>query len=352
MSYTSTSKLPKSTSLNCVIELIELLGYELYESEFDIPGQILCYRWHGEKDFQSFVGVEIQIYQKDFITVDTRTRLGRSWWDLRQQNKTIKALKDFFGGSFVTDEGRNILFYEEDEEEPSLLEAGLYLRKWSHHNDLVKLGILNMNANINAPLPTKFPYIEQYNSKIIFNNLQIPFLVGVLEEYLKTTFVVLMKCLPDGERSKIFKRLLNKVKVLPDYIGTFSKNSESVEWLLTEYLSFQRPKTIVENFMVIDSKIDINSVFMKPTSNQKGSLFERVDKVINIRNNIVHHAEIDHEITDDTLNQIAEDFNEVANRIYYYLCDYYKLKLTDDSLAIFETFKIIESKEKPSKSLK
>ena len=146
MSLTSTNTLPKTTVLERVVQVIEWLGYDSYDIDQDVPFLVGNYGWSSSKQFESFVGVELQIYQKNgIITVDTRTRVGRSYWDKKQQNRTIKTLKDFFGGYFTTDEGKNILF-KEDGEEPTLLESGLYLQRWTFHNDIGKLKILDMNT--------------------------------------------------------------------------------------------------------------------------------------------------------------------------------------------------------------
>lgn len=329
MSLTSTNTLPKSTVLDRVIQIVKWLGYDTYDINQDISYQVGNYGWSGNKQLESFVGVELQIYQKDgIITVDTRTRAGRSYWDQRQQNKTIKALKDFFGGSFVTDEGKNILF-EEDEEEPSLLESGLYLQRWIYHNNLGKLQVLDMNTQTmgNSKL-TEIPWLDEYNAKIILNNLKVPFLVGAWEKYLKSTFVVLLKC--SSDREKIFKRLLNKTKLLPDYLESFSKNNETVEWLLAEWLSFQRPKAIIENYQMLDSNIDINATFAKTSGKQQESLLEKIDHVIDIRNNIAHAAIIDVALTDDVINQYTQEFVKAADSIYRCLGSYYNIELSED----------------------
>lgn len=329
MSLTSTNTLPKSTILDRVFQIVEWLGYDAYEINQDIPCQVGNYGWSGNKQLESFVGVELQIYQKcGIITVDTRTRAGRSYWDLKQQNKTIKALKDFFGGSFVTDDGKNTLF-EEDEVEPTILESGLYLQRWRYHNDLGKLRVLDMNMQaIGTQKLTEIPWIDEYNARIILNNLKVPFLVGAWERYLKSTFVVLLKC--SSDRAKIFKKLLNKTRLLPDYIESFSKDNETVEWLLAEWLSFQRPKTIIENYQMLDSNIDINAIFTKTSDNQQESLFDKIDCVIDIRNNIAHAAVIDATITDDTIHQYMQAFIEAVDSIYRYLGDYYNVSLRDD----------------------
>lgn len=328
MSYTSTNILPETTSLDRVYEIINWLGYDSYEINTEIPKQIGNYGWSGDKQFKSFVGVELQVYKKNgIITIDTRTRAGRSYWDLKQQNKTIQTFKNFFGGSFETDEGKDILF--EEEKEPTLLESGLFLQRWIFHNDIGKIQVLDMNINDDCIQPlTGIPWLDEFNYDVILNNLKISYLIGAWEKYLKSTFVVLIKCAE--ERDKIFKSLINKAKLLPHYMESFSQNSESVEWLLSEWMSFQRPKNIIENFKIVDNKMDINAQFMKPSSNRKNGYYDRIDHLIDIRNDIVHAANIDHTMSSEKFKEYLEDIVKVVDRIYSYLEKYYKVKLRYD----------------------
>lgn len=130
MSYTSTNILSKSASISHVKDLVELLGYKKFKDDLKIPNLIASYFWHDHKNYMSFVGVELYIYHENkIIKIETRSRAGRSFWDLQQQNKTIKYLKDFFGGSFSTDEGKN-RYLRTNEKPPTKLEAGLFISRW------------------------------------------------------------------------------------------------------------------------------------------------------------------------------------------------------------------------------
>ena len=108
MSYCSENKLPITTPINRLLEIIELLGFQKVRDFLKLENQLGSYVWHGGHDSISFVGIELGIYREsDYISVQTRTRSGRSYWDLDLQNKTIGRLKALFGGSFITDEGTN-----------------------------------------------------------------------------------------------------------------------------------------------------------------------------------------------------------------------------------------------------
>ena len=108
MSYCSENRLPLATPINRLIEVIELLGFQRVQDPLKIDGQLGAFIWVGSSDEISFVGLELSVYKTDeCISVQTRTRAGRSYWDLKQQNKTISLLRSLFGGPFTTDEGTN-----------------------------------------------------------------------------------------------------------------------------------------------------------------------------------------------------------------------------------------------------
>jgi|ERR1035437_1896544 hypothetical protein len=109
MSYNSESVLPKAVALVQIRDIVGLLGYKNINDSLDVPGRIGSYFWYEEKDYHSYVGVELDIYRVSSgrITLTTRSRAGRSYWDLTQQNKTLKLIRDLLGGDFTTDAGRN-----------------------------------------------------------------------------------------------------------------------------------------------------------------------------------------------------------------------------------------------------
>lgn len=108
MSYTSETVLPPNTTLVQVQDLVALLGYKKAKDNLKVPNHIAGYFWFDEIDYRSYVGVELDIDRdrEGIITVTTRSRVGRSYWDLTQQNKTLKMFRDLLGGHFTTDAGR------------------------------------------------------------------------------------------------------------------------------------------------------------------------------------------------------------------------------------------------------
>jgi len=120
MSYTSTSVLRASVAVAQVQEIVDLLGYKRARDGLKIPNRFGGYFWYDETDYRSWSGVEQDIYKtpKGPVKVTTRSTVARSYWDLTHQSKTLKLLRDLFGGHFQTDAGRN-RYWRPDEPPPA-----------------------------------------------------------------------------------------------------------------------------------------------------------------------------------------------------------------------------------------
>ena len=152
MSYCSENKIPTDVSLGRVIEVIELLGYIKVRNPLKTKAQVAFYVWNGDKKSISFAGIELYIYKyADCISVQTRTSIGRSYWDLKHQNKTISLIRSLFGGSFTTDEGNN-RYMSFDCPEPSKLACSLYLSRWRLKNALQRPTAYLDSRNVNHDL--------------------------------------------------------------------------------------------------------------------------------------------------------------------------------------------------------
>ena len=105
MSYTSTSTFPRSTNLDQLTEVIELLGYKRYRRLSGVRNLVRSYMWADSLDYKSHSGVELDIYTTPAgsITLTTRSTVSRSYWDLSQQNRTLKLLRESFFETFSGD---------------------------------------------------------------------------------------------------------------------------------------------------------------------------------------------------------------------------------------------------------
>jgi hypothetical protein len=197
MSYTSETELPEGTNSRRVLEVVELLGYRSTKDGLSVPNRVGSYFWYDENDYKSLTGVELHVYREDsLIKISTRSRMSRSYWDLAHQNRTLKLIRDLFGGHFTTDAGRNRCWLP-DEPPPSPLSSGCYLARWRFHNALGKARIYLMTRNLVGDIArekaTGLEVMDAMNPRLLSNNLLIPYVIAVWEDYFRSTFAATLK---------------------------------------------------------------------------------------------------------------------------------------------------------------
>lgn len=323
MSYESSNVLSRGTKLKLVRELITLLGYISVKDGFKVPNRKDSMMWFDDSDYKSWAGVELDIYkEKEKITVTTRSRSARSYWDLVHQNRTIKLLKELFGGYFVTDEGRNRLAYPSDQP-PSPISSGCFLARWRFHNALM-FPYMYMHYRPDGqnarPDITGLELIDSINPRFFANTLIIPYLIAIWEEYFRSIFTVLLRY--SEHRLSVFK----KSRLTQHHLESIASGEIAVEQAIAETLSFQRPSNIVEHFNPVEPKLDIMSPLRKPYRQRKQNLFCSVEGVVKIRNQFVHSGEVGIHITDKEIDKIKNDIEVAVNRTYEYLGQYFNFK--------------------------
>ena len=197
MSYTSNSELREGANLRRVLEVVELLGYRSAKDGLRIPNRVGSYMWYEENEYRSWTGVELNVYlDGGRITIDTRSRVSRSYWDLDHQNRTLKLIRDLFGGNFTTDAGRNRC-WRPDAPPPSPLSSGCYLARWRFHNALGKARVYLMTRKLEGDIardkPAGLVFVDEINPRLLSNNLLIPYVIAVWEEYFRSTFSATLK---------------------------------------------------------------------------------------------------------------------------------------------------------------
>ena len=314
MSHTSYSIFDEGTTLKQVREIVYLLGYVKVRDGLTVPNRTDCTMWFEQKDYKSWVGVELDIYKENNkVNVTTRSRISRSHWDLTHQNNTLKTLRDLFGGYFETDAGRNR--YLRSEGKPPLpISSGCYLARWRFNNALIKprlylsqRGLKGQNAK---PEPIGLHIFDEMNPRLFSNNLILPYLVAIWEEYFKSSFIVLLKYSSNRET------VLKKSKLSHAQLEEIAAGVQGVEEALTESLSFQRPSKVSDNFKLINQRLDIAGILRKPYRRRRTSLYESIEKCVEIRNEFVHSGYIDTTMSDKVIEKIIDDFEVAVDRIY------------------------------------
>jgi hypothetical protein len=329
MSYTSESELPVGTNLRRVLEVIKLLGYSNIRDDLRLDHCVGSYFWFETSEYKSWTRIELQCYDRNGkITINTRSTASRSYWDLTHQNKTLKLIRDLFGGAFTTDAGKNRCWLP-DGPPPSPLSSGCYLARWRFENALGKAHVYLMNRKLEGNLakdkPTGLSFVDEYNPRLLSNNLLIPYLIAVWEEYFRSTFAAALKYSDRREA------LLKKARLSHVQLEQIAAQTKPIEDAISECFSFQRPSVIGENFKMLDSKLDIATVLRKPYRRRKTTLFDSIEALVEKRNAFVHSGEINMSLYDKELDQTLKDIREAVDRAYAALGNHFKFVPIRDS---------------------
>ena len=239
--------------------------------------------------------------------------MGRSYWDITHQNKTLKMLRDLFGGHFETDAGRN-RYWRPDGKPPSPIMSGCYLARWRFNNALIKPRLYIMRRGLEGqnakPEPIGLEILDEMNPRLFSNNLLLPYLVAIWEEYFKSSFIVLLKYSSHREAS------LKKAKLSHAQLEEIIAGKQGVEQALAEPLSFQRPSKVSNNFKMVNPKLDIAGALRKPYRRRKTSLYESIEKCVEIRNEFVHTGYMDTTMSDKIIQKVINDFEVAVDRSY------------------------------------
>jgi hypothetical protein len=314
MSYTSESKIPGTAKLTQIQEVITLLGYKKIPNGLGIPNMVASYFWHDDTDYKSWYGVELQIYRnKKEITIETRSTESRSYWDLKHQNNTLKIIRDLFGGHFATDAGRN-RYRHPDEPPPTPICSGCYLARWRFHNALSRAHIYLMTRKLEGDIAKEkssgFYFMDEMNPRLLSNNLLVPYIIAVWEEYFRATFTAALKYSTKREA------VLKKARLSHAQLEQIAIYEQPVERTIAECFSFQRPSAITENFKLLDTKLDIGGAMRKPYKKRKTSLFESIEALVEGRNEFVHAGGMDMELYDTKLKNVLSDVVVAVDRAY------------------------------------
>ena len=324
MSYTSRSELGSGTSVKQVREVIDLLGYVRLDPSFRVPNKVASYHWFDTQDYRSWSGVELQLYDEDGqIAVETRSTISRSYWDLYHQNRTIKLIRDLFGGTFETDVGRS-RYLRPTGEPPLPISSGCYLSRWHFENALGKAKIYcqsrDLRGSVAVNKPTGIPTLDAINPRLLSNNLLIPFVIAVWEEFFRSTFAVLLKYAEAREG------VLKKARLGHSQLEQIAANQRPLEQAIAECFSFQRPSKIAANFALLEGRLDLGAAMKAPYRGRKLSLYESIEELVEARNAFVHSGETNPALYDGQLQQILTDISEAVDRCYSTIASHYNFE--------------------------
>jgi len=174
--------------------------------------------------------------------------------------------------------------------------SGCFLARWRFNNALIKPRLYLMQREMKGQVaqsgPTGYEIIDEMNPRFFSNNLLLPYLVGIWEEYFKSSFVVLL------QYSKTRGSALKRAKLRQEHLEAIAAGEQNIEQSLGETLLFQRPSKVAANFKLVDPQMDIAGALRKPYRRRKTSLFDSIELCVEMRNELVHTGQMDSTLTD------------------------------------------------------
>jgi hypothetical protein len=167
-----------------------------------------------------------------------------------------------------------------------------------------------LEGDIAKEKPTGFFFMDEMNPRLLSNNLLIPFVVAVWEDYFRSTFAATLK-FAESPHS-----VLKKARLSHAQLEEIAAQKMPIEQAIAECFSFQRPSSIGNNFKLIDPKLDIASALRKPHRRRKVSLFDSIEELVEGRNAFVHAGEMNLGLFDKELERSLDDITVAVDRAY------------------------------------
>ena len=332
MSYSSENKFPVGIRIADVREFVELLGYKKAGAWTAEGTRFEDYFWFEELDYKSWSGVELAIYvdfEDAHLTVSTRSVVARSYFDLVHQNRTISALRKRFGGNLTTDGGHGRYLHPKHGAPPPAA-SGCHLSYSRFGSNLIKalhylqsLQFPNEQDRNQRPL-----FMAELDPRTLSNNMTISFLVSIIEDYLKSTFIALLKYSHQKEK------FLRGVRLQGDQLARIANREISVEAMVAETLSFQRISVACKHFQAIDGELDLAGVLRRPFRRRQKNLFDSLEELVDRRHDFVHRAKLDLGHSTEALIQITYDVDLAMTRIERAIANRYEWPPIEKSWAI------------------
>ncbi len=314
--------LPPKTSRKEVKEFLELLGYiKLPRDRFTSKGVVVFS--NRPNDYKYFQGIYAELcFDKDEgLTVQTRTNIWRSRCDTDLHNHTVKQLKKRFGGYFASDHGKNN-YLTNDHPYIERDEAGCY-QAYSRFFSNIQTASFTIKTWQKAKTDrdwssiTGIPWFDSLNPLVITANITVPFLVSIIEDYFRSTYVALLKYSDNRES------IVRDSRILGEELNLISKGEITIEEAVARTRSFQNMKRILQSFRELDNKIDAGSVLRKPYPHRNKPIYDIFEDIISHRHMIIHRSEIITNYTPKILLRDIKTIHEGIQRFYLSLVELY-----------------------------
>ena len=94
-------------------------------------------------------------------------------------------------------------------------------------------------------------FLDEMNPRLLSNNLLVPYMIAVWEEFFRATFTACLKYSDQREAA------LKRARLTHTDLERIVIGSVQIEQSVAEVFSFQRPSVITRNFKLLDPKLDL-----------------------------------------------------------------------------------------------
>ena len=204
---------------------------------------------------------------------------------------------------------------------PPPISSGCYLARWRFHNNFGKATVYLMNRKLQGPIArdssSGLGFMDEMNPRLLSNNLLVPYMIAVWEEFFRATFAACLRY------SKQRESALKRAKLSHADLEKLAIGTVQVERSVAEFFSFQRPSSIAETFKLLDPKLDIAAPLRKPYRRRSASLYDSLEVLVEKRNALVHAGDLSLGLFDNQLKITMSDLTVAVNRAYNYIAKHY-----------------------------
>ncbi|WP_332812401.1 hypothetical protein [Sphingomonas sp.] len=153
--------------------------------------------------------------------------------------------------------------------------------------------------------------------EIFANNMAIPYLIAILEDYFRSTFVALLAYSP--RKQQVFKR----ARLSAEQLEAVSEGRMTIEAAVAQGFSLQRVSIAGRHFAELDPKIDLGGELRRPFRRRRVSIYDAMEQLVELRHRIVHRAEQVHSLTNEALGDMVLLAEACLERAYRHITDCY-----------------------------
>lgn len=305
MGFDATYYCPVNISKNKLVDYLKLLRYEGSGNE---------YYFYSEDEYKYLYGVAAYISENDNqISVWLRTSIFCNYFDLEFMNSTLRQLKRCFGGSFISDEGKNRYFTKKYKQN-SPAERGCYAARFRLDNEFASLRFLILKYPDTDPSDKALEHIGVSSNASLLANISLTYASSIIENYFRELYIALLRYSDKKEK------IINSTRFNNFDLFEVSEKKASIEQAVAFSKSFQNINKINIHFKELDSRIDIYGILSKPYRNRKETLFQAIDRVLEQRHALVHRLSVETRYKQQEALKDIQSIEIALDKIYEHIC--------------------------------